>query len=243
MVANPKPEAAISCAQDLAADYSQLRSQARQAADTLHDEVGSSLVAAGLQLQILRMDFPAIAAQLDEMTGLLEQTMAAVRTVSRDLAPSTVRAVGLKSALADLIAQQTARISVPITLDYQVRLPLPATLADFIFHTVELFLSALTRTDKGALVSVSGVGPFTLRIRIDKQTDKRIDDRVGRGVAAADSQRNQFASNQVTSNPFMANQGMLKAILFAKTCCKRFTIDHRQATIMTMQYAHQRSVS
>jgi signal transduction histidine kinase len=60
----------------------------RRAGHTLHDDVAPLLVAAGLQLQLLRMDHPAAAAQVNEVLATLEGAMDHVRQLSQELAPS-----------------------------------------------------------------------------------------------------------------------------------------------------------
>jgi signal transduction histidine kinase len=54
----------------------------------LHDEVAPLLAAAGLQLQIVRMDHPATSAQVAEVLATLEAAMDHVRKLSQQLAPS-----------------------------------------------------------------------------------------------------------------------------------------------------------
>jgi len=53
----------------------------------LHDEVGPLLAAAGLKLQLLKMDFPKAGKHVDDALGILEQAMDHVRALSRELAP------------------------------------------------------------------------------------------------------------------------------------------------------------
>ena len=60
----------------------------RQAGQTLHDDVAPLLAAAGLQLQLLRMDHPQTAAQVTEVLATLEDAMDRVRRLSQQLAPS-----------------------------------------------------------------------------------------------------------------------------------------------------------
>jgi len=116
----------------------------------------------------------------------------------------------------DLIEHQETQSQTRIQLAYKASAPVPSALGDAIYHTVELFLTALTRKGKGVSVSVFGVDPFTLRIRM---------------------------SGGMSERDFQRDQAVLKAVFFAKNCCKRFVIDHKQVTIITMQYAHQRPSS
>jgi len=66
----------------------------RAAGEILHDDVAPLLTAAGLQLQILRMDHPAAAAQVAEILGTLEAAMDRIRALSQQLAPSPFTPTG-----------------------------------------------------------------------------------------------------------------------------------------------------
>jgi signal transduction histidine kinase len=66
----------------------------RLAGNTLHDEVAPLLAGAGLQLQLLRMDHPAAAAQVGEVLATLEDAMDHVRKLSQQLAPSPFTPAG-----------------------------------------------------------------------------------------------------------------------------------------------------
>jgi signal transduction histidine kinase len=61
---------------------------------SLHDDVAPLLAGAGLQLQILRMDHPAAAAQVTEVLATLEAAMDHVRRISQQLAPSPFTPAG-----------------------------------------------------------------------------------------------------------------------------------------------------
>jgi signal transduction histidine kinase len=65
-----------------------LRDQIEHAGKTLHDEVAPLLAGAGLQLQVLRMDHPEAAVQVNEVLTTLEDAMDRVRKLSQQLAPS-----------------------------------------------------------------------------------------------------------------------------------------------------------
>ena len=47
----------------------------RRAGKALHDDVGPLLAAAGLRLQLLRMDHPQAAEQVNELLGTLDDAM------------------------------------------------------------------------------------------------------------------------------------------------------------------------
>ena len=56
-----------------------------RAARILHDDVGPLLSAAGLQLQLLKMDFPETAEGVRGITELLDKAIDSVRAVSQEL--------------------------------------------------------------------------------------------------------------------------------------------------------------
>lgn len=58
------------------------------AGQVLHDEIGPTLSAAGLRLQLLRMDFPETAGQVREVTASLDQAIDRIREISQELKPS-----------------------------------------------------------------------------------------------------------------------------------------------------------
>jgi len=60
----------------------------RRAGKALHDDVGPLLVSVGLRLQLLRMDHPQAAEQINELLVTLDDAMERVRSLSRELSPS-----------------------------------------------------------------------------------------------------------------------------------------------------------
>ena len=67
---------------------SELKDQITHAGQTLHDDIAPLLVGAGLQLQILRMDYPELNSQVGEILTTLEDAMDRIRALSQELAPS-----------------------------------------------------------------------------------------------------------------------------------------------------------
>jgi len=69
----------------------------------LHDRVGQSLSAAGLQLDLLRMDLAAsafpIPQRIGEIQAMLDTVMGLVRDVYRELNPAVAERAGLRAAL------------------------------------------------------------------------------------------------------------------------------------------------
>jgi len=58
-----------------------------RAGKTLHDEIGPLLSAAGLQLQLIRMDHPETAEQVRVVTETLDRAIDCIRALSQELAP------------------------------------------------------------------------------------------------------------------------------------------------------------
>jgi signal transduction histidine kinase len=58
-----------------------------RAGKTLHDDIGPLLSAAGLQLQLIRMDFPETADQVRLVTETLDRAIDRIRALSQELAP------------------------------------------------------------------------------------------------------------------------------------------------------------
>ncbi len=58
-----------------------------QAGKALHDDIGPLLSAAGLRLQLLKMDFPETAERVREVTETLDAAIDRVRALSQDLRP------------------------------------------------------------------------------------------------------------------------------------------------------------
>ena len=71
----------------------ELRAQIKRAGVSLHDDVAPLLAGAGLQLQILRMDYPETAPQVTEILKTLEGAMDCVRKLSQEMSPSPLAPV------------------------------------------------------------------------------------------------------------------------------------------------------
>jgi len=103
----------------------------------LHDEVGQSLSAAGLQLDLLRMDFetaaPQIAPRTMELQGMLETIMAAVRDFSYELNPDIVERAGLHAAMDRLVGRIRKRFSGNLRLMTDTTLHVPPPVGSAIY--------------------------------------------------------------------------------------------------------------
>lgn len=105
--AHPMPEAALvlRALEALEIDRARL-------AQLLHDYVGQSLSAAGLQLDLLRMDLAdaavAIPKRIGEIQATLETLIGTVRDVNRELNPALAERIGLRAALDELAGRLRA---------------------------------------------------------------------------------------------------------------------------------------
>lgn len=57
------------------------------AGKTLHDDIGPLLSAAGLRLELLRMDFPETTERVREVTQTLDDALDRIRALSQELRP------------------------------------------------------------------------------------------------------------------------------------------------------------
>lgn len=88
----------------------------------LHDEVGQILSAAGLQMDLLRMDCQHIAGvgqRITDTQKLLERALAQVRDLSYDLNPAIVERLGLEGALARLVARHRTAFRGQLSWSYR----------------------------------------------------------------------------------------------------------------------------
>ena len=83
-----------------------LETERTKLAHLLHDHIGQNLSAAGLQLDLLRMDLAddalPVPRRIGEIQEILESLIGMVREVNREFYPSTADRVGLRAALDGL---------------------------------------------------------------------------------------------------------------------------------------------
>jgi signal transduction histidine kinase len=113
-----------------------------KAGRALHDNTGPLISAAGLRLQILAMDHPAAAAQVSEITEILDQAVTSVRSVSQDLHTSPVYRGGLKTALSKLLDQYRESHGLDCNMNFLFQSPIPVESAEGIYEAVAAALRA-----------------------------------------------------------------------------------------------------
>jgi signal transduction histidine kinase len=156
------------CADELARELAAARVELRRAAQVLHDDVGSLLAVAGLRLQLLRMDHPALVQRTSEVSEALDGVMQHLRTLSRELEPTPVRRTGLKNALLDLAETRMEETGADIALRYTATVtPKPAD-ADAIYQAIEAALTSAAASvpakARRVTLSVSGSRSLTARV-------------------------------------------------------------------------------
>jgi two-component system NarL family sensor kinase len=97
----------------------------------LHDHVGQSLSAAGLQLDLLRLDLAEGASpfsqRIGEIQGMLEGVMDMVRDFSYEWNPTAVERVGLAAALNRLARQLRLEFAGSLRVVADLEVPPPST--------------------------------------------------------------------------------------------------------------------
>jgi len=159
--------------EQIAALYIQARAALVRAGRALHDHVGSSLSAAGVQLQLLRMDLPQAQARINEALGTLEEALNTVRDVSQELCPSPAYRGGLKQALLRL-ADQRDSPGCHIEMDYTASAQVPAEIAAALYEAVAAAVDqALRQGAANVKITVRGTGSLVLRIADDGRKSGR----------------------------------------------------------------------
>ena len=173
-----KPErAAKSDLDEMAARYIHARAALVRAGRALHDHVGSSLSAAGVQLQLLRMDLPEAAARIDEALRTLEETLNQVRDLSQELCPSPAYRGGLKQALlrlAETNGFQRQSAACHVAVEYSATAAVPAEIAAALYEAASAALEqALQKGAAQVNITARGTGPLVLRIADDGRKSGR----------------------------------------------------------------------
>jgi signal transduction histidine kinase len=145
---------APSDAQRLAELYARQQETLLRAGRSLHDQAGPLLSAAGMHLQLLKMDFPAEAERVGRIAAILEQALDNVRQVSQGLAASPVYRGGLERALVRLGEELAEAVPVDIHLDYDVSGPVPRQTAVALYDATAAALGAAVRGARAKEVEV-----------------------------------------------------------------------------------------
>ena len=165
---SPEEELAVRC--------STLQAQLMQAGRSLHDHAGPLLSAAGIHLQLLKMDLPKAAPRIQEVTKILEQALENVRQVSQALAPSPVFRGGLERALDRLAEDVAESVPVDVVVDYEAPVGASRESAVAIYDA----LAAVVK----AAVSVGQASEVEIVVRHKGSFSAKVEDN-GRGTGRA----------------------------------------------------------
>lgn len=138
----------------------------RDAGAVLHDDVGPLLSAAGLRLQLLRMDFPDAAERVREVMDALDDAMERVRALSQSLNPSPVYRYGLKNALADLAAAHRRKFPGKITFTFASPARLPQAVAAAIYEATAAALAEAVGHAGATRIDVSARGARIVSVSV-----------------------------------------------------------------------------
>jgi signal transduction histidine kinase len=113
----------------------------KSASRFLHDSVGQTLTALGLQLDLMRMDLegvsPEICGRIGEMQKVLEEMMQDVREYSYELNPSTVERAGLRAALDRLFLRVRGRFAGTMRLNVDPSLKFDPKVASAMYQIAQ----------------------------------------------------------------------------------------------------------
>ncbi len=138
----------------------------------LHDKVGQVLSAAGLQLDVMRMDFqdqaPGIIERTAEIQRMLEEVIEELRGLSYELNPSIVERAGLNFALDRLAGRFRQNYSGTIRLFVDPTARPPANARSTFFKIAEFALDNVvqhSRSTYAELLVRQVRGRFILEVR------------------------------------------------------------------------------
>jgi signal transduction histidine kinase len=148
----------------------------------LHDGTQQRLVSATLRIRIAQASVTPEQEELDQQLSVavedLSQALAEVQEISRGIAPSTLTAKGLPSALRSLARRST----VPVELDVRIDQRLPEPVETAIYYTVSEALTNVTKHARATTVDVHIRVQDTVRLSIEDDGIGGADLRRGTGL-------------------------------------------------------------
>jgi signal transduction histidine kinase len=142
-------------ADSLAHELFEARRELRNAGCVLHDHAGALLSAAGLRLQLLRMDFPQAADAADQVLLALDEAVERVRALSQALNPSPAAHVGLEGALSNLVGGCAGLFPGTIQLSYSAPEKPPPDAAVAIYDAVAAVLERAIADRHATRITIS----------------------------------------------------------------------------------------
>lgn len=128
----------------------------RRIARELHDELGQRLTALKMELAALRAAPAADGqAQIDNMIGMVDETLASVRRISSDLRPMMLDDLGLRAALEWLGRDAARRLGIEVTVHLgENEPPLDDRVATAAFRMVQEALTNVARHARASDVQI-----------------------------------------------------------------------------------------
>jgi signal transduction histidine kinase len=166
--ARPPQKTPLNDTEELAALCARQRLQLTRAGRSLHDQAGPLLSAAGIHLQLLKMDLPAVDTRIQEITKILEQALENVRAVSQELSTSPIYRGGLERALANLADETAETAPVDIVVDYEAKGPIAKETAVVLYDAIACAVRAAVRQ--------GGASEIEVRVRDKPSITARITD-------------------------------------------------------------------
>jgi signal transduction histidine kinase len=147
----------------------------------LHDELGGTLTAAKIDLQLMSerlKNDPKTAARLARVSAALDEAIAVKRRIIEDLRPTLLDNLGIGAALRWQCEQYTKRTSCPCEIDLEEsQLQLPPDISIAFYRIAQEALTNITKYAKASRVTVS------LKRDSDRWTLRVHDDGVGIDLA------------------------------------------------------------
>ena len=170
----------------------------------LHDSVGQNLSAAGMQLDLLRMDLETVApescARIGEIQQMLESMMQEVREFSYEVNPAMVERAGLHPALDRLVGKLRGRFNGTLRLIFDPSTKVEARYATALYHIAQEAVENALQHSACSLIEIavksSRTGP-SLEVRDN-----------GRGFDPADVLGGRRGLGLLTMDHFAAQAGL-----------------------------------
>jgi signal transduction histidine kinase len=179
---------AESIADDLAVAFENLRLAAQVRADAaagerdrvareLHDDTAQQLVAIGQRIELLREKQKEVSEPLEAIQAMVDETLANVRRISRDLRPSLLEELGLASAIEALVADANRGGGAHVRLRVSGR-------ARGLDRDVELALYRVVQEALGNALRHAGASHVRVDVRFGDEVRVEISDD-GRGLPSS----------------------------------------------------------
>jgi len=191
----------------LAELYTRINTAANHHGRVLHDDVGPLLSAAGLHLQLLRMDHPETEREIEQVNGILDQVYERIRAVSQELAPSPVLRGGLKNALERMAESYGRHPGLPVRLKYEITAELPVDSACALYAAAHAAVETAGSFDATRIaITAGGSRQVSIRIADNGRT---------RGRAKALDMARRIAEAQGLLVTVATKQGTIVSIRYA----------------------------